>query len=370
MGGPFAPPFYAFTDMPTICFDEAGNTGAALTDRAQPVFVLASTDLTDQESENLLALVSTQQAREAKFTSLRKSDSGRRRLLELINAKQIDLTRVKSIVMHKRFMVVTKIVDIIEETLAHESGIDLYKRGANLALANLHYFVSPVFCGTASFDEFLESFVEMVRRPSPDTKARFFLAALGMYERCSDEQHKSSFAPYIYAERCIDEILDGVNYLALDPAIPSFFSLCTAWGKKYSDSFDVIHDDSKPMAAERATFEAMMDRSIEPAVIGYDRRKFEFPLKATGITFANSVSHPALQLADLIAGATSYWAATKARGENDEFAQALESADIRRFVFDALWPSATVTPEALGTDEFGGTNAPEHIAKALARRKT
>ncbi|NMG28445.1 DUF3800 domain-containing protein [Aromatoleum evansii] len=356
--------------MPTIYFDEAGNTGAALTDQAQPVFVLASTDMTDQEAGNLLALVSTPQAREAKFTSLRKSDSGRRRLLDLIRAEQLDLTRVKSIVMHKRFMVVTKFVDIIEETLAHASGIDLYERGANLALANVHYFASPVFCGTAPFDEFLESFVEMVRRPSPDTKSRFFLAAREMYERCSNEDHKSSFAPYIYAERCIDEILDGVNYLALDPAIPSFFSLCTVWGTKYAESFHVVHDDSKPMAAERATFEAMMDRSIEPTVIGYDRRKFEFPLKATGITFADSVSHPALQLADLIAGATSYWAAAMARGEEDEFAQALDSAGIQRFVFDALWPSTDVTPEALGTDEIGGINAPDHIAKALAGRKT
>ena len=354
---------------PTVFFDEAGNTGAALTDSAQPVFVLASTGLTDDEAEGVLGVVRTPQAKEAKFSALRKSDSGRRRLLDLVGSTQLGPERVKSLVMHKRFMVVSKLVDIIEETLMHESGIDLYERGANLALANLHYLVSPVFCGEQRFDEFLASFVEMIRRPTPTSKARFFQAARGMYDGCSDADHKASFAPYIYAERCIDDILDGVTYLALDPAIPSFFALCTAWGSQIGEPFHAVHDASKPMAAERSTFEAMMDPAIEAAIIGYDRRKFEFPLKATGITFADSLDHPALQLADLIAGATAHWAASLARGEKDEFAEALAASGVQRFAFDALWPTPDVTPEALGTGEVGGLNAIEHMTKALASRQ-
>jgi Protein of unknown function (DUF3800) len=356
-------------NAPTIFLDEAGNTGAALTDTAQPVFVLASTDMTDAEAEAALAIVRTPQATEAKFTSLRKSAAGQRRLLELIGSGVLDPQRVKSMVTHKRFMVVTKLVDLIEETLANASGIDLYERGANLALSNLHYFVSPTFCGQERFDEFLESFVEMIRRPSINSKARFFRAARSMYDGCSHEGHKSSFAPYIYAERHIDEILDGITFLALDPAIPSFFVHCTVWGQQFGGQFHTVHDDSKPMAAERATFEAMMDPTIEPAVIGYDRRKFEFPLRATGVTFADSRDHSALQLADVVAGATAHWAASLARGHADDLAEALEAAGIRRFTFDALWPSPDVTPEALGTEETGGVNAVEHMTNALAGRR-
>lgn len=356
-------------DAPTIFLDEAGNTGAALTDASQPVFVLTSTDMTNDEAEAVLALVRSPQATEAKFTSLRKSAAGRRRLLNLIASGALEPQRVKSMVTHKRFMVVTKLVDIIEETLAHASGIDLYERGANLALSNLHYFVSPVFCGQGRFDEFLKSFVDMIRRPSVETKGRFFRAARNMYEGCSNEGHKSSFAPYIYAERHIDDILDGVTFLALDPAIPSFFVHCTEWGAQVGGPFHTIHDASKPMAAEKATFEAMMDPKIEPAVIGYDRRKFEFPLKATGVTFADSRDHPALQLADVVAGATAHWASSLARGQQDEFAGALDAVGIRRFAFDALWPSPDVTPEALGTEEIGGVNAIEHMTNALARRE-
>ena len=356
--------------LPTIFFDEAGNTGAALTDAAQPVFVLASTNLTDEEAEALLAGVRTPQTREAKFTSVRRSKAGQRRLLELIGTGSLDPQRVKSLVMHKRFMVVTKLVDLIEETLAHAHGIDLYERGANLAISNLRYLVSPVFCGEARFEEFLASFVEMVRRPTIASKDRFFRSARAMYEGCSDEGHKASFAPYIYAERFIDDILHGVTFLALDPAIPAFFSHCTVWGAQLAGPFSAVHDASKPMAAERENFEAMMNPAIAPAVIGYDRRKFEFPLKATGITFADSHDHPALQLADLIAGATSHWASSLARGEPDEFANNLDAAGIRRFAFDALWPSPNVTPEALGTEEAGGINAVEHMTTALAKGRS
>jgi hypothetical protein len=356
-------------DTPTIFLDEAGNTGAALTDASQPVFVLTSTDMTNDEAEDALKLVRTPQANEAKFTSLRKSVAGRRRLLDLIASEALDPRRVKSMVTHKRFMVVTKLVDIIEETLVHASGIDLYKRGANLALSNLHYYVSPVFCGQGRFDEFLESFVEMVRRPSAEAKGRFFRAARSMYDACSNEEHKSSFAPYIYAERHIDNILDKMTFLALDPAIPSFFVHCTVWGAQIGGPFHTVHDASKPVAAEKATFEAMMNPKIEPAVIGYDRRKFEFPLKATGITFADSRDYPALQLADVVAGATAHWALSLARGQPDELADALDAVGIRRFAFGALWPSPDVTPEALGTEKTGGVNAVEHMANALAQRR-
>lgn len=354
--------------MPTVFFDEAGNTGAALTDREQPVFVLASTDLSGEEAGAVLARVRTAQTREVKFTALRKSSAGRRRLLDLLGSAQIEPKRVKTTVIHKRFMVVTKFVDIIKETLAHADGIDLYERGANIGLSNLHYFASPVFCGQAPFDEFLESFVEMIRRPSPESKARFFRAARMMYERCSDDDHKSLFAPYIYAERVIDDILDAVSFLALDPAIPSFFRHCTEWGSQLGGPFDAVHDASKPMDAQKATFEAMMDPSNIPAIIGYDRRKFEFPLKATRITFADSLNHPSLQLADLIAGATNHWASALARGECDDLAEAVEAAGIRRFAFSALWPSTKVAPEELGTSEVGGINAVEYVTHALATR--
>jgi hypothetical protein len=80
---------------PTIYFDEAGNTGAHLLDPEQPVFTLASVDLSLDECRSLLDLVSTPQAKEAKFTSLRKSSAGRDRLLKFITSPMLTPARAK-----------------------------------------------------------------------------------------------------------------------------------------------------------------------------------------------------------------------------------------------------------------------------------
>lgn len=354
---------------PTIYFDEAGNTGAALTDSSQPVFVLTSLDLTNEEADSLLDSVRTPQTNEVKFSSLRRTEAGRARLVKLIQSDALTPMRVKAMVTHKRFMIVTKLIDIIEETLAHYSGIDLYERGANIGLSNLRYHVTPVFCGKDNFEELLVSFVEMIRNPTLVSKERFFRATKAVHDNCANEDYRVSWAPYLYAERVIDDILDGVTYLTLDPAIPSFFLHCTEWGAQLATNFHAVHDASKPMVAEKDTFLAMMDPNIEPEIIGYDRRKFEFPLKATGIDFVDSRDYAAIQLADLISGATNYHASAVARAQRDELSDALEAAGIHRFVINALWPSMDVTPEALGTNEVGGINAADHMSDVLSKKR-
>lgn len=352
-----------------VHFDEAGNTGAALLDSNQPVFVLASADFTREEANELLELVRTPQTQEVKFTSLKKSEAGKRRLLTFLASPLLTPTRVKVSITHKRYMAMCKAVDLIEETLAHRAGIDLYERGANIAIANLHYYVTPVFCGEARFDLFLSTFVQMVRTPTIDTKDAFFESVRALYENCSRPQHRSSFAPYLIAEREIDYILDGVNYLALDPAMGAVFDQLSRWGTQLGHEFLAIHDVSKPVAAERTTLEAMMNPAATPTLIGYDRRRFEFPLKARTLNFADSRDLPQLQVVDLLAGATAYFASAVALSVQDELAEQLDRAGIQRFTVNAIWPAPNVTPQALGTNETGGVNATDYMAEALAKTR-
>lgn len=355
---------------PEVHFDEAGNTGAALLDAAQPVFVLASNDFTREEADELLSIVRTPQTQEVKFSNLRRNPNGQRRLLQFLASPLLTPERAKVSVTHKKYMVIGKAIDIIEETLAHESGIDLYERGANIALANLHFYVTPAFCGQDRFDAFLSTFVAMVRTPTAASKAAFFASVYALYENCRSEQHKSSFGPYLYAEHCIDEILDGVTYIALDPAIGALFHQLSVWGSQLGTPFSAVHDASKPIAAERETFQALMDAHAQPEMVGYDRRKFEFPLRATTLTFGDSRDLPQLQVSDLLAGAMSHFAAATANGSQDEFTRQMEAAGVERFTIHTLWPQPEVTPQALGTEEVGGTNAVDTMMKALRQRRT
>jgi hypothetical protein len=268
-------------------------------------------------------------------------------------------------------MVMGKMVDMIVETLAHHLDFDLYENGANLGLTNMHFHVAPVFCGREKFDEMLASFVAMVRKPSTESKSRYFDSVRALQAASSVEKFKSDLDLYLAAEPVIDEVLSGTDYNHLDPAIPGFFYLCSSWGMQYQKPFGVVHDSSKPIAASKELFEQMMDSSAEPQLIGYDRRKFEFPLRATGITFGDSKTRPGLQVADLLAGTVAYFAGRVAINKRDEFRDRLEEAGVERFNVQTIWPEMKVTPDDLGTAaQPGETAATEHMADYLGKKQS
>lgn len=323
----------------TIFFDESHNTGANLLDANQPVFTLASVDYNPDECSELLLLVSSHQASEAKFSSLQSSEAGRRKILDFVSSSIHSEKRVKTMIVHKRFNVVTQFVDIIEETLIRRDGVDIYKNGGNIVLANLHWHLTPHFCGEQQFNDFLACFVEMVRNQSSESKSKFFNSAKVLFDNCTDEKHKSMLTPYIYAERFIDDILNGIDKkYAIDPAISSFFCHLTEWEKQLDEALIVIYDKSKPITASQPIFMKMVDSSIPPGKIGYGQRKFKFPLKVRELRSGNSKQYPALQIADLIAGATRYYYSAFFRNESDQFANKLQDAGIERFVFGAIGP--------------------------------
>ena len=292
---------------PIIFFDESHNTGAHLLDANQPVFTLASVDYNPDECSELLLLVSSHQASEAKFSSLQGSNAGRKKILDFISSPIHSKKRAKTMIVHKRFNVITQLVDIIEETLMRWDGIDIYKNSGNILLANLHWYSAPHFCVEQHFNDFLASFVAMVRNQSSESKSKFFDSAKVLYHSCTDENHKLMLAPYLYAEPFIDNILSGVDKkYAIDPAISSFFCHLTEWEKLLDEAPIVIYDKSKPVTASQPIFMKMMDSSIPPMGIGYGQRKFKFPLKVKELRSGNSKQYPALQVADLMAGATRY----------------------------------------------------------------
>jgi hypothetical protein len=131
----------------TVYCDETGNTGERLLDSDQTHFVLASNDYGNEEAHDLMLPLTSQGAPEVKFKVLKRTVTGRERLKSFLFDPRVNPTRIAACVMNKRFMVFTKLVDIIMETVVHDNGGDLYKDGANLATANMMYYCLPAFCG-------------------------------------------------------------------------------------------------------------------------------------------------------------------------------------------------------------------------------
>lgn len=356
--------------MRLISLDESGNTGPDLFNKDQPVFVLSSTDITTAEAEQLLSQVRTHQAPEAKFTSLKKSNAGRKRVARFLESAKAYADRIRTTYYHKRYMVVTKVVDVLIETSAHRDGIDLYKDGANIATANYHYFCMPTFCGKERTQDFLDAFVSMTRTRDQSSIDQFYYQAWQIHAASIDKRYSTSIAPILATEPMIHDILEHNGPASIDPAIPSFFEHCAYWGDALGEHFDVLHDQSKTLFQEKESVELFMSKDIPYAEIGYDRRKYGFPLKANGISFGDSKTDPRLQVVDLVAGSSCYWATTLARGQTDDaFGKQLNELGMPLFTANALWPSLDVDPKAMGTVHDGGINAVDYMTEQLSKLK-
>lgn len=322
---------------PIIFFDESHNTGTDLLNPNQPIFTLSSVDFREEECKELLKVFPPSQASEIKSKYILKDR--KRELLKFFDSPILSEQRVKTMIVHKRFNAVTQFIDIIEEALMRQNGIDIYKNSGNIMLANFHWYLTPHYCSEELFNEFLFCFVDMIRKQTIESKTNFFNATRKLYDNCIDENHKSMLAPYIYAESFIDNILDGIDKtLHIDPAITVLFCHLTEWGKQLNQPFIAIHDKSKPIKASLSTFEKLANNAIPSAIIGYGQRKFDFPLKVKELREGDSKQHLALQVADLIAGSTSYYYSEFFHNSNDSFFHELKSIGIERFVFGVICP--------------------------------
>ena len=112
---------------PIIAFDESGNTGQDLLSIAQPIFVLASVNFDEDEAKSLCDSLKGNQAEEVHFTKLKKSRSGRSNVLKFLDKNIISTEKIIISVYHKKYMVVTKVVDLLIETTMRKSGFNLFK---------------------------------------------------------------------------------------------------------------------------------------------------------------------------------------------------------------------------------------------------
>ncbi len=99
----------------TVYFDEAGNTGHDLLNEAQPIYILCSTDVGEQESRDLLS-ANFSNPDGLHFKSRRKTSRGQRELISFAAKHLLNLNaRFKSIVIHKEYMVTCQMLNYLVE---------------------------------------------------------------------------------------------------------------------------------------------------------------------------------------------------------------------------------------------------------------
>ncbi|WP_349772143.1 DUF3800 domain-containing protein [Stutzerimonas nitrititolerans] len=359
------------SQIATVYLDESGNTGHKLTDIDQPMFTLAGTKHSAQQAERLLKLLQCKSPLEAHFKNLRRRKSGQDGILRLMKHSLINPELVRVELIHKKYMITTKIVDLLIETMMHNNGHDLYVNGQNIALSNMLYYCMPTFCGQDRVDAMHAAFVSMVKQQGDDEIATFYETVEELKNNSTSDDFKSDINLILATKTDIKETLDDIDKSSLDPSIPAFFSQCVAWGDIHPKGFHIVHDDSKSIEQQRELLSLFMDLTQKTIELGYDRRKFKLPLRALSLEFSNSQAHPQLQVADIIASALSYWAKGKEKGETDDYLFVeLDKLNPSKILSPmSIWPSLHVTPEKLGTVFNGGLNPANHAAYFLMRAK-
>ncbi|WP_327250090.1 hypothetical protein [Streptomyces sp. NBC_01320] len=129
------------------------------------MFTVAGVHLPDELAASIVDEVRAQlppTQGEPKYGSLARSSRGRKALMRAF--EQLPEGSTRSHLIHKPFMVTTKLVDVLVEPLADADGLNLYEDKQGLALAELLHVCGPAFGDAAAYRQLLQTFVNWVRQ--------------------------------------------------------------------------------------------------------------------------------------------------------------------------------------------------------------
>ncbi|AEA82566.1 DUF3800 domain-containing protein [Stutzerimonas kunmingensis] len=284
------------------CFriDESGYTGFDLLNPEQRFQGAAAIAIDDDQARRLIQEHFPKlQADELKYRALARRPANHPRLLALLRDL---LTQHKCVtyVCDKRFLLLLMFLDYAVEPFYYERGIDFYEDGQNYSLASLLYVTGPTLLGEGALDRLLACFQRAVKEKSPEALADLVEAARASRWRELPEAlgPLAQFA----APECLQAI--ATPGVTTDAALVVLQSLISRMEAMADGPYWVEHDQSKNLL----TYHDLLQRFIhhEDAITFRQSEiaSITFPLKLQSVTQVDSKTSPAVQLADVMIGAT------------------------------------------------------------------
>jgi hypothetical protein len=279
---------------------------------------------------------------------------------------------------HKKFLLLTLLVDLWVEPAMYKYGIDLYERGGNLGLSNIAFCVLnlvPQF-----FDELLRLFQAMMRQRTCYTYETFWKFAY----RAFDDPSKISPNPEIQkmvSDTMVDFIggewsLGQQHLLSLpDHSLDVAFSMVALtadhWDERAGQPLRFTLDESKYFAESKGIWEALTRPDLPEVTFQTSGdTRIHFPLNVEATRTANSKQVRQLQFADIVAGAMAEFCTSSVNPAlRSTYTDALVDAGILTLLIGGIWPSTDVTPEEMGTSGMSGEHV-DYIAAQLKKPVT
>lgn len=320
-----------------VYFDESGFTGTNLLNQDQTVFTYAAVGLDNQNANELINIIRTNyptQAQELKFKNYSKSSKCEDFCLFVINLLK-DCAGV--IVFDKKFALCAKFFEYMFEPV-------IAKFNSYFYAANFHLFITYRIynlLGNLQQTPLLVNFENVMTQDNKYLEFQNFVSDISP-KLSIQRKSKRTFEENVYTfislnRRLIEQELKDLSgntptdKYTLDLTTTAFLNLCGFMSEKFGE-VEPVYDDSKMMDAHKKIFDGFVGRKIEFETPVFNRKFKVFISKE--LVAANSKLEPAIQLADLLAGITSYAYSR----QNDKITDALVE---NNFVASAVIPRTT-----------------------------
>jgi hypothetical protein len=329
--------------------DESGYTGADLLNADQPVFVVASATVDDETARHLQdAAFAGVQMPELKHATLVRTANGRQRVVNFVRLAQ-STGQFGTYIVHKRFALLTYLVDLWVEPSMYASGYDLYRDGGNIAESNMSFVVMSSVA-PRQLDRLLSSFQKMMQGRDRPSYGQFVSTLEEIFDS-GNEMVKDAIRSFVLAVQHLGfDHLSSLPERLMNPALTCAFQTVSHWRGTTEEPFRVRHDRSSNLARDVWLFEALVNPEVPAALVGRDRRTIRFPLRVERTEFVEAASSLPVQLADVLAGAAAAYAASKVAPRDVDYSTELEGAGLLDTCIGGIWPSTAVTPRELGTE--------------------
>ncbi len=327
------------------------------------LFKLQMTLVTSKRNKSWKRFSREYRAEELKHRSLSRKPAHQERIVEFISYLVSDLRRSATWIAHKEYAAVTFVVDWWIEPLTSKMGFNLYKDGANQALANMLFICLEALWDSKFRRNVLLAFQRMFRSR---TKERF--------DECNNLIHRAKNTALFDDARSdiIQYLWSSFNLLGhkhvlelpervMDLALPGLVRIGHSWREKHEGPWELVHDQSSNMAKKQWLWDRISNVDFDNAQFDGPHGPAIFPMNVIATKFVDSNIKKQIQLCDILAGATSAWLRLP---KSDPYREKLEQAGINKLVIDGIYPSSAVSPEELGKKGWDGNEIIEWIGKA------
>lgn len=293
------------TQYPTIYVDEAGNTGSNICDESQKYFILSAISFSEEELNKIITDIPYN--KELHFIEMKNSIAGRKAIKDILSHSLMTEQHISYQFINKSFCICAQIIDFVIEPVFHFIlKENLYKKKNNIVLANLLYVFLVNHKEKWIVEDFLKSFMNMMRNKTGEDIDNFYTNTYILYEQeSSNNGLRDILSTIIISRSILEHILIEDNKYSLDTTLTSLINMTDHWGKVYNTKLNILTDNSKPLAYQKDIIQKLSTISQEK-LVGYDTRKHKYPLPINSFEMVDSSTSIGIQIADLVASAVAF----------------------------------------------------------------